>query len=293
LDKEIKEATKNLTSVQPTVDEINRILNSFGFKNFQIVPSKVEPNKYQIQREDGQLAVESLSEGEITFITFLYFIQLSKGSTIEEDITEERVLIIDDPISSLDSNVLFVVSTLLKDIINSIREDQGNIRQIILLTHNVYFHKEVSFIDSRTKKLNNTFYWILRRNNCVSSIQCYEMENPIQNSYELLWRVLKEKDRNSGITIQNTMRRIIENYFKILGKYGDDNLINKFKTKEEQDICRSLICWINEGSHGIPDDLYVEFQEDTIDRYFDVFKEIFVHTNHEEHYKMMMEELDN
>ncbi len=135
LDKEIKEATKHLTSVQPSVNEINRILNSFGFKNFQIVPSATEANQYQIQREDGSLAVESLSEGEITFITFLYFLQLAKGSTSKEDITEERVLIIDDPISSLDSNVLFVVSSLLKDIIDSIRKDQGNIRQIVLLTH--------------------------------------------------------------------------------------------------------------------------------------------------------------
>ncbi len=54
------------------------------------------------------------------------------------------------------------------------------------------------------------------------------MKNPIQTSYELLWQELKDKERNSGITIQNTMRRIIENYFKILGKYGDDELIEKY-----------------------------------------------------------------
>ena len=41
--------------------------------------------------------------------------------------------------------VLFVVSTLIKDIIKNIKADIGNVRQLILLTHNVYFHKEVSF----------------------------------------------------------------------------------------------------------------------------------------------------
>ncbi|NOX33839.1 MAG: AAA family ATPase [Deltaproteobacteria bacterium] len=84
------------------------------------------------------------------------------------------------------------------------------------------------------------------------------------------------------------MRRIIENYFKILSKYGDDDLISQFTSKEEQEICRSLICWINDGSHSISDDLYIESPAETIDKYLNVFKDIFVHTRHEGHYNMMM-----
>lgn len=288
LDFEIKELAKNVTSIQPSVDEINKTLNSFGFHNFEIVPSKTGINQYQIQREDGTLAESTLSEGEITFITFLYFLQLAKGSTSKENITNERILVVDDPISSLDSNVLFVVSTLLKEIIKLIKSDKGNIKQLILLTHNVYFHKEVSFINGRTKKSNDTFYWILRKNDNITSVQPFEMKNPIQNSYELLWQELKNKDNSSGLTIQNIMRRIIENYFKILGKYGDDELINKFSNQQEQEICRSLICWINDGSHGIPDDLFIEHQENTIENYHRVFKNIFNETGHIEHYNMMM-----
>lgn len=287
-DKKIKEANKNVTSVQPSVDEINRILSSYGFLNFAIVPSRIEKNQYQIHREDGTIAESTLSEGEITFITFLYFLQLAKGSTSQDLITEERILVVDDPISSLDSNVLFVVSSLIKEIIKVIKKSEGNIRQLILLTHNVYFHKEVSFIDGRTKENNDTFYWILRRNNNISTIQKFEIKNPILNSYELLWRELKNKDYSSRITIQNTMRRIIENYFKILGKYGDDDLIKKFDNSQDQEICRSLICWINDGSHSIPDDLFIEHQDATIEKYFEVFKRIFVQMGHLEHYNMMM-----
>ena len=84
------------------------------------------------------------------------------------------------------------------------------------------------------------------------------------------------------------MRRIIENYFKILGKYGDDELIKKFENKQEQEICRSLICWINDGSHGISDDLFIENQQYTIDIYHKVFEDIFKKTGHIEHYNMMM-----
>lgn len=288
LDIEIKELNQNVTSIQPTIDQINSILKSYGFLNFEIVPSISKPNHYRIKRNDGTLADSTLSEGEVTFITFLYFMQLAKGSTDKNSITDERILIVDDPISSLDSNVLFIVSTLLKRIIKEIKEGKGNIRQLILLTHNVYFHKEVSFIDGRTYENKSTFYWILRKKNKISSIQPFQTKNPIQTSYELLWQELKNKDLNSGITIQNTMRRIIENYFRILGKYVNDELIEKFESSEEKEICRSLICWINDGSHSVADDFFIELQEGVIDKYMEVFKEIFIRTDHKGHYDMMM-----
>jgi wobble nucleotide-excising tRNase len=291
LDSEIKKLNKNVTSIQPTIDEINRLLKSFGFLNFEIVPAK-EDGFYQIKREDGTIAEKTLSEGEITFITFLYYLQLAKGGISEETVNNERILVIDDPISSLDSNILFVVSSLIKEIIKGIKADNGHIRQLILLTHNIYFHKEVSFIDGRTKKCNNTNYWILRKNDKISTIKSFTTDNPISTSYELLWQELKSDDVKSCTTIQNIMRRIIEYYFKLLGKYGDDELIQKFITKEEQEICRSLICWINDGSHSINDDLYIELQYPTTDNYKRVFKEVFVHTNNVGHYNMMMGEID-
>jgi wobble nucleotide-excising tRNase len=288
LDNEIKVLNRNVTSIQPTIDEINKTLQYYGFYSFEIKPSPSEKGYYQIQRDDGTLAESTLSEGEITFITFLYFLQLTKGATNKEAITEDRVLIIDDPISSLDSNVLFIVSALIKEIIKNIKNNKGSIKQLILLTHNVYFHKEVSFIDGKPQRSNATNFWILRKNKKITSIQSYEMKNPIKSSYNLLWQEINNRDENSGITIQNTMRRIIENYFKVLGRYGDDDLIQKFKDKEEQIICRSLISWINDGSHSFSDDLFIEAQDDIIEKYLTVFKGIFEKTDNLGHYKMMM-----
>lgn len=286
LDIEIKNLSKEVASIQPTIDEINRILKSYGFLNFEIVPAKDE-GFYQIEREDGTIAEKTLSEGEITFLTFLYFLQLAKGGLSEDEVKNERVLIIDDPISSLDSSVLFVVSILIKQIIKDVKADVGAIRQLILLTHNVYFHKEVSFIDGRTKVCNKTNFWILRKNNKTTCLQGFGMENPIQSSYELLWQEYNSEEVRTGLTIQNIMRRIIENYFKLLGKWGDDDLIQKFSTREEQEICRSLISWINDGSHSINDDLFIELQDRTVEMYKKVFKDIFILTNNEGHYNMM------
>ncbi len=287
LDTEIKNLSRNVTSIQPTIDEINRLLKSYGFLNFEIVPA-TDKGFYQIQREDGTMAETTLSEGEITFITFLYFLQLAKGSVLKETVNEERILVIDDPISSLDSNVLFVVSTLIKEIIKTVKSETGNIKQIILLTHNVYFHKEVSFEGINNRKGEKPQFWILRKNNKVSTIHYYSDKNPIQSSYELLWREIKEWKNNSGITIQNTLRRILENYFSILGNKRDDILINNFPTPEEREICRSLLSWSNEGSHTLPDDLFVEAPNETITKYLDVFKNIFAYTQNTGHYNMMM-----
>ena len=113
IELEIREKNKLVTSVQPAVDEINRLLHNYGFNNFSISPSTEKSNHYQIKRPDGTLVEATLSEGEVTFITFLYFLQWIKGSQNEDDVTQDRIIVIDDPISSLDSNVLFVVSSLL------------------------------------------------------------------------------------------------------------------------------------------------------------------------------------
>jgi len=288
IELEIKKRNKRVTSVQPAVEEINRILHNYGFNNFSITPSTEKSNHYQIKRTDGTLAESTLSEGEVTFITFLYFLQWIKGSQNEEEVTQDRIIVIDDPISSLDSNVLFVVSSLLKDVINKVLDGNANIKQVFVLTHNVYFHKELSFMGNGNNPNKNIHYWILRKKDGVTNIQYYGTENPIFSSYELLWKELKEQNGNSAITIQNVMRRIIENYFKILGKYKDDELINKFPDYENKEICRSLLSWINDGSHCMPDDLYVEALDDSVERYQYVFKKIFEHTNHIEHYNMMM-----
>ena len=67
---EINELEKNITSITPTINEINRLLQGFGFTNFMIREVPHEKNQYQIVRENGEIATSTLSEGERTFITF-------------------------------------------------------------------------------------------------------------------------------------------------------------------------------------------------------------------------------
>ena len=257
-----------------------------GLKTFKLATAS-EKGHYKIIRENGEEAKDTLSEGEKTFITFLYFFQLLKGSNRKEDIETEKIVVIDDPISSLDSNVLFMVSSLVRQIMFDMKKNKSEIKQLFVLTHNIYFHKEVSFTKGK-KSYGDSGYWIVRKKDNISSITQYK-ENPIKTSYELLWNELKTRNSLSLTSVQNIMRRILENYFKLLGNIDLDSLEDSFEL-EDKLLCRSLISWINDGSHSINEDLYIESYDDVVSRYFLIFKEIFRSQGHIEHYYMMMGE---
>lgn len=289
LENEIKELEKNMVSIKPIVNKINTLLKGYGFTNFGLACTEDE-KFYRIQREDGQLVGETLSEGEVTFITFLYYYHLAKGSLKENDISKNKVLVIDDPISSLDSNILFIVSALVKDLMKETMKEKTNIKQIIILTHNTYFYKEITLEYDLKRYQRKYSFWIIKKDNNVSKIKGYK-ENPIKNSYELLWQEVKQAKENnaSWVSLQNVMRRIIEYYFRILGGFKHNDSLNEcFENIEEKRVCNSFISWFNDGSHGISDDLFVQSQDTSIETYLKVFEKIFKETGHEAHYRMMM-----
>lgn len=284
----IKKLEKKTTSIQPTIDDINSILKSFGFHGFALAGTD-DDISYKLIREDGSDAKDTLSEGEKGFITFLYFYHLLKGSQTSSGVNTDRVVVFDDPVSSLDSDVLFVVSHLIKRIFRDVRERTGLTKQVFVLTHNIYFHREVTFQKNRSCEdvMKDESFWTIRKSSRRSCLKHHD-SNPVKTSYELLWAEVRNPDRSS-LTIQNTLRRILENYFKILGGFSFDRICEEFSGNDKI-ICRSLFSWIHHGSHYTLDDLHISTTEPMVDSYLKVFKEIFDKTNHIEHYKMMMRE---
>jgi wobble nucleotide-excising tRNase len=292
---ELRALERAATSVQPTVDAINGMLKSFGFKTFSLARVDDGP-RYKLVRQDGKDARHSLSDGEKSFVTFLYFYHLIKGSESESGITADRVVVFDDPVSS---EVLFIVSSLIRALFDDMRNDRGQVKQIFVLTHNVYFHKEVCFNTSKLSKgkdkpkggkdaqksLKPT-YWVVRKDTAGPRLEFYD-KNPINTSYELLWKEIGREDPNP-LTIQNTMRRILEHYFKILGGVDFDDLCEKFEGQDKI-ACRSLLSWVNDGSHYSHDDAHYAFGDDVIAAQLVIFKRIFEETNHMPHYHMMID----
>lgn len=283
LEDQIRQKEAEVTSVTHTVNEINKILVSFDFSGFRLSEGD-EKGTYKIVRNDGSEVKETLSEGEYNFITFLYFYQLLQGSTETTGINKDKIVVIDDPISSLDSNVLFIVSTLVKNIIENCFENINGIKQVFILTHNVYFHKEVTYRHRQGKRKDET-YWIVRKLNNQSYINEFE-ENPIKTTYELLWRELDNISEVSNVSILNTLRRILEHYFSIIGGIDYEKYINDFDG-EDKIIAKSLIAYINDGSHSIGDDFSISIGTDDIQKYLLVFEKIFDKSGHINHYNMM------
>lgn len=285
LNAQVVELEKQSTSIHPTKDAINNLLQTFGFNSFRIEVVD-ERGHYRICRENGDDASRSLSEGEKTFITFLYFYSLIKGAQSASGITTNRVVVFDDPISSLDSDILYIVSSLIKGVIEEVRSQASQIKQVFILTHNVYFHKEISFHKNRSKSnaMADESFWMVKKYHQGSQIiRC--QDNPIRSAYELLWEDVRSQNISS-VSLQNTLRRILENYFTMWGGKRKDEICDLFEGREKL-ICQSLFSWVNDGSHSIHDDLYINHGEQTNEAYLRVFREIFVRADQIGHYNMM------
>jgi wobble nucleotide-excising tRNase len=285
IDKEIKSKEAEITNTEHTKNEINKILKNFGFKGFKLENAE-EKGKYKIIRNDGTPVEETLSEGEYNFITFLYFYQMIKGSTDPTGITRDKIIVIDDPVSSLDSNILFIVSSLVKNIVNDCNNGKNGIKQVLLFTHNVYFYKEVTFRGSNKELKKHEKFWIIKKIDELSKIEKHD-ENPIQTTYEMLWEEIRDKERINKVSVFNTLRRILEYYFNIIGGLDYERCIHFFEG-EDKLVCKALISWINDGSHFINDDIMIYLEPESIEKYLKVFKKIFENMGHISHYNMMM-----
>lgn len=283
---EIRDLERQTTSTQPTINAINSLLSSFGFQSFKLATA-ANGTSYKLVRPDGSDAKATLSEGEKNFVTFLYFYHLLKGSDSESGMTVDRIVVFDDPVSSLDSDILFIVGSLIKGLFDDVRNNTGHIKQVFVLTHNAYFHREVTFNPKRSndKAMNEETFWVVRKSGQLSKLDRHTT-NPIKTSYELLWAEVRSP-HHSNLTIQNTLRRILESYFKILGGVDPDSICGMFEGKDKL-LCKSLFSWVNAGSHHALDDLYVSSDDSAAEAYLRVFREIFEKSKHIAHYKMMM-----
>lgn len=283
-DNEIRELERQTTSIQPTVDAINETLARFGFDGFKLA---VAPNgrSYQLVRISGEPVGETLSEGERTFVVFLYFYHLVQGSWSDTGITADRVVVFDDPVSSLDSDVLFIVSCLIRSVCENAREGRGHVKQVLVLTHNVFFFREVAYKAEEKFKNVDRLFAVVRKRAGVSMVTVADM-NPIKSSYELLWAEVRNADTNDP-RLPNTLRRILEYYFAILGDAKLDHMHEHFDGQDKL-ICRSLLAWANAGSHHVFDDLYVVPSDTACEGFLRVFRAVFECSGQIAHYNMMI-----
>ena len=127
--REIVALQIEITQHQKPAEELNDDLHNYlGHKELHLT---VKDNGYTLTRNG--IAASQLSEGEITAIALLYFL---KSLTDHRFDRSKGVVVLDDPVSSLDANSLFLA-------FGFIRERTRDAGQLIVLTHNFSFFREM------------------------------------------------------------------------------------------------------------------------------------------------------
>lgn len=136
--------------------KVNEYLNNFFGHDFLTLQALEEADKkirFEIIRNGNK--AHHLSEGECSLIAFCYF--MAKLEDVETK-SSKPIIWIDDPISSLDSNHIFFVYSLINAEIISKQEFE----QIFISTHNLDFLKYLKRLPSALNK-NQSAYFLISR----------------------------------------------------------------------------------------------------------------------------------
>ncbi|MCD4825136.1 MAG: AAA family ATPase [Phycisphaerae bacterium] len=142
LASEIEKLEQEIVEHRRPAEELNEDLRNYlGHNELRLY---VQDTGYTIMRHDTP--AKSLSEGEMTAIALLYF--LKRLTDQRFDLTK-GVVVLDDPVSSLDANALYSA-------FGFIRERTQHASQLFILTHNFAFFRQVhnwyKHIKDRSKK---------------------------------------------------------------------------------------------------------------------------------------------
>jgi len=205
----------------------------FGHDELKLVAEGESPNmKFKITRDN--VDANNLSEGECSLISFCYFIARMEDE-MKDDLNNNKLIIyIDDPISSLDSNHIFFMFSLIESIIAKPKK----YGQLFISTHNLDFlkylkqltiPKEKAFPESKPKNSLNHFL-IERTNKTTAQLKLAPdyLKNYITEFNYLFNQIYKCSNSDKatiGHSYQynfgNNMRKFLEAY--LFYKYPSHN----------------------------------------------------------------------
>lgn len=323
----LREELSDTTEVRKS---INQTLEHLGFVRFRLGqsptnrklftierPSKANPSEYFPDK------FETLSEGEKTILSFLYFMHCIKPDSNELDDTQSVTLVIDDPIASTDASTFYFITALMRRAVRRITDpdDRGlqneisnKVDQVVILTHNVGFYSNSSYEIRRQLKRKDiaemtAFFKLEKSFEIGKPHQIHNIEKPdlISTEYQLLWKEVfqasKECEHHPADAIipsyrllSNTLRRILDSYFITLGptNYTDTQRSSKSSiTRLGQSygqIVEECMIRLNEGSHGS----YENYTSSTLPtrqlllQFERIFSELIDNGAHHGHFLMMM-----
>lgn len=207
---------------------------------------KLNDTDFQFQR-GGRVATH-MSEGERTAVALSYFLtKLEEGPAP----LEETIVVIDDPISSLDENHIYAVHSICE---NRLAEAQ----QLFVLTHNSSFF---GMTKDWMKGKASSFYMIQRSQDANNEwhseiVPLPRMLFKFKSNYQYTYCRLKFIHENQNPTLEelavapNMIRSLLETYLGFIfpekGSLGDK--LPKIISCEE--TCGKVLKFANENSHA-------------------------------------------
>ncbi|KHS98900.1 hypothetical protein RC90_08670 [Pectobacterium brasiliense] len=286
--KENSIKSSEIVNIEETIGKINNTLKSLGVTGFEIVRHSPEKETYRLHREGGgnyQNVFKTLSEGEKTLISFLYFIEQCNGSSSKENIAKDKMIVIDDPISSLSHNFIYEISSMIYYGLIS----KGIASKFVIMTHNLFFFQELVITAGSDK--NAIKGWKLYRITKNQYSRCQDIgKEDVLNEYQSLWQTLK--DVKSGIVnpiiLPNTMRNILEYYFSFACKKEKlREVLRDLAQKHSDHRYDSFYRFINRNSHSDGRNI-TTFAAVDADSYLEMFEKIFIDTQDHDHFLAMM-----
>lgn len=292
-EEEIVTLRNSISNTAAVAERINKLLEALGFHRFHLAITDSVAGGYRIIRDDGSPAFDSLSEGEKSFLCFAYFVESLTGSSVSGGTIEPVIAVIDDPISSLDSDTLFIVAAYIRDIAKQVIDGQTNIEQLIVLTHNTQFHHEAAYATDMGKAGDRHHYRLRKGLDKITSVQDDGGRSKIRGSYELLWQSvvdIADGDEDSPIAqvgVFNIVRRIIEGYFKTVGSTQSHERQQPLSVADER-LMSMFITWANSGSHTIIDDFAQSHYIGGAKDFLQLLQLFFEQQGHGAHFDMMV-----
>jgi wobble nucleotide-excising tRNase len=215
-DTEILRLSGLLNDTVKGQEELNIYLKIFLNQNDILID--IANEKYVLKR--GTLEATNLSEGEKTAIAFAYFLTELKSLKKENNL-KDTIIFFDDPISSLDSNHIFQVRSLIQNFF----ANPADYLQLFISTHNFEFFSVL--LDSTLFNNNpnsqdspKPFYLINRTAENISTFKNLPKTlRSHKSEYAHIFHILKEynvsinkDDFEFKILLPNALRRFLELY---------------------------------------------------------------------------------
>lgn len=284
---------KRQEGVDASVDAINERLGNLGIDSFTIAKKDGAGSLYCLKRpHHGESNTKSLSEGEKTLISFLYFMELLKGSAQQGAVVDVRktIVVIDDPISSLSHNFVYDVATIICQ--ELIRPPGGQqVRQVIVLTHSLFFLHELTYQlgGGNLEKAADKCQLLRVVKGTHSQVKPMNARD-FANDYDALWQIVRDAQKGivPTLVVPNTMRCILESFFAFTGARGHFEKILEQLSSEDATF-KPLERYLNRGAHrdGI-NAMNIDWGQFNIDYYLTKLEAVFTKADYAEHYRMKM-----